>query len=185
VINRQTGAWLATAGVPAEKIKLIPAFYIDLDIFKPLELEKQYDLIFVGRRATNKGIELFEEAAQRLGASSIIVDGWAADAAQVAMLINRSKLLVMPSYNEGGPRVVLEAMACGVPVLATRVGIVPDVLPEDRIIDWSADDIAAKARPLLDRGIGMGEQRELIDVARRFEKRAALRRYAEAITQLL
>ncbi|NLF01789.1 MAG: glycosyltransferase family 4 protein, partial [Anaerolineales bacterium] len=47
---------------------------------------------------------------------------------QVAEYLNQLRLLVVPSYSEGLPNIVLEAMGCGTPVLATDVGGVSDLI---------------------------------------------------------
>ena len=205
VVNqKQVPEFLIKAGVPKEKIVYIPSMYIDLDIFRPMNLQKKYDLIFIGRLVKNKGLKLFLEAARKLNLKAVIVGdgplkgksesnitfyGWAKDPEEIAKLMNQSRVLVVSSYNEGGPRVLLEAMACGVPVITTRIGLALDVINDGEngfFIDWLGESITEKASILL-------EDEELqkkfalsgLEKVKQFEKKAAISNYAAKLQKLI
>jgi glycosyltransferase involved in cell wall biosynthesis len=46
----------------------------------------------------------------------------------VPRFLQAADFLVLPSYSEGMPQAVLEAMNCGLPIVATRVGGVPEAV---------------------------------------------------------
>lgn len=73
----------------------------------------------------------------------------------IADYLNDLKILVLPSFSEGLPTIVLEAMACGTPVLATSVGCVPDIVREGEtgfLLDTnSPESIADRIREILHR----------------------------------
>jgi glycosyltransferase involved in cell wall biosynthesis len=50
----------------------------------------------------------------------------------VPELMNASDALILTSLNEGQPRVILEAMAAGIPCIATSVGGIPELLADGR-----------------------------------------------------
>jgi glycosyltransferase involved in cell wall biosynthesis len=70
-----------------------------------------------------------------------------------ASLMAAIDVLVCPSDSEGTPRVVIEAMLAGVPVVATRVGGIPDILDDRQtgiiIEHGSATALAAAVNALL------------------------------------
>ncbi len=67
-----------------------------------------------------------ERKAEKLGiARKVVFTGWRRDMGEVYAGLD---VLMLTSINEGTPVTIIEAMALGIPVVATAVGGVPDLL---------------------------------------------------------
>lgn len=94
------------------------------------------------------GAELRDRAAD-LGIDATVTFAGTVAGSDMPGLIDRSWCLVLPSRSEGMGRVVLEAMARGRAVVASRVGGIPDLVDDQNTAELvEPDDPAALARAL-------------------------------------
>jgi glycosyltransferase involved in cell wall biosynthesis len=114
-------------------------------------------------------------------AESVSIEGFAPNP---FALIRRAQLFVLSSSWEGASNVLLEALACGCPVVATRVptGIV-EVMKDGALGPLVApDDPEAMAEAMLARISEPRNAEELIDRARDYDLRRTLDAYVELLS---
>lgn len=97
------------------------------------------ELLIAGKNLLSKGYKLrirlvgdgkdreeIKKLAKDLGIDSRVeFVGWVPVGLQLQKEYRSANLFLLPSYSEGSPKVVIEAMANGLPVVATNVGNVP------------------------------------------------------------
>lgn len=126
-------------------------YYIPNFIDKIYEKDKQISekiekCCFVGRVEKKKGIEEYIKAAKQCKKIEFYIVGPLEDKSldfteisnikflgsksnkEVIEILKTMDVYILPSYTEGFPLGVLEAMSCGLPVIATDVGAISDMI---------------------------------------------------------
>lgn len=177
VVYSESGIKFLGLGKYKDKISIISNIYLDQKKYRITKnLEDKRNLIgFISRLNEGKGILNFVNAIVQvlnmrenfefvIGGDGPLFDiimnelknnglqkkitltGWIPHD-EIPANLNELKLLVLPSYSEGLPNIVSEAMACGAPVLATPVGGIPDLIEDGEtgfIMETNSPDGIAK-----------------------------------------
>jgi glycosyltransferase involved in cell wall biosynthesis len=120
--------------------------------------------------------------AQALGIDPIVrFVGQVPPGAAVRALLDEADVFVLPSWSEGLPRALIEALARGMPAVATAVGGVPELLPRTQLVPTGdAAALATRLAAICSEGADfatIGQQARL--VAERYRS-AALRKRRNA-----
>jgi len=166
-------------GVRDKKIDIIPNG-VDTEFFKPSdtsEIEEKYELkenviVAVSRLVKYKGHGLLVEAVNEMDDTSLVIAGdgpfkeeleekagkdvhfsGRVPEEELPLYYSLGDIFCLPTFGEGLPLSILESMACGTPVLSTKVGSIPDVIEKDKdgllVEPESKEDLEEGIRHLL------------------------------------
>lgn len=147
VQNADDAEQLADFGLETDRLRLVPGVGVDIEQFKPMPISESKPVVMLAARLLwDKGIAEFVKAARRLrgrGARFVIVGGldpenpaavsgveieqfvaegvleWWGHRDNMAVTLAQADIVCLPSYREGMPKVLLEAMACGKACITT------------------------------------------------------------------
>lgn len=123
---------------------------LDVLIAHKNEFQGKLELFFGG----DGDVEQVKEIIYKNGLEEIAqYQGWV-DGDKKESLLNMADAYILPSYNEGLPISVLEAMSYGLPIISTKVGGIPEIIADGvngyLITPGGKDAIYASIKKLLD-----------------------------------
>jgi len=194
------------------------ARFVDMELFQlKTPIDKRENLIgYIGRLSLEKGLKelieampmvlerrgdvkfliigggpSFEEVRGRIRLypdDRVLLKNWQPHS-EIPDYLNKLKLLVFPSYTEGLPTGILEAFACGTPVLATPVGAVTELI-KDGETGFICEDNSPQciARNIL-RAIEHQDLPRIVESARklieqRYSYQAAVERFSSILAKV-
>ena len=133
-----------------QKITVIPNF-IDTNLFRPVYKEKARDVVYIGRLNAQKNLfnlikavaktdysldiygggNLFKklnELTKQLNVEKRVLFKGEVANKSLPKIINEYKIYILPSFYEGMPKTLLEAMSCGAACIGTNVNGISEVL---------------------------------------------------------
>ena len=192
----------ADHGVPYERMHIVPVG-VDPELFRPLPHVQRvpgrlittasadvtmkglrYLLEAVAKLRTERHIELVvigkpkpggrsAETIERLGLSDVVTFVSGVPDERIIELYSEAELAVVPSLYEGFSLPAIEAMSCGVPLVATTGGAIPEVVGADGdtallVPPGDSEALAAKLRlalddPALRARVGAAGRQRIID----------------------
>ncbi len=139
-------------GVPPDKIDVIPPG-VDLSLFRPSLIPRKSDrvrVLFVGGDFRRKGgfdlleaarampdrvhLDLVSSTSEKIavppGVSATVHRDLKAQSDELVQLYRSADVFALPSRGDCMPQAVAEALACGLPVVATAVGAIPEMVSD-------------------------------------------------------
>jgi len=155
VTGNNSKFFLVEKGIGSDKVYILPNT-MDLSPFSNLNITPAYDIISLGRISKEKHIEILIQIifqlkkTQRNIRAAIAGDGpefenikrliaelelqenidllgYIPDR-ELANFFNNGRVFILTSETEGFPRTIVQAAACGTPVIASKVGDIDDVI---------------------------------------------------------
>lgn len=212
-VNHEVAGILRSFKVTTD-IRVAPSMYLDHQLLQPdASISKKYDVVCAARLAANKGMDTVIEAVEGIPNATLLLigdgiernrleqlasrpalqgrvtfTGWLRGNVNVYHALQSAKVAVMASSSEGGPRVAVEAMALGLPLIATRVGLMPEVIHDGVngvFTTGTPEDLREKIQTLLaDSALRECLGKEARTVLDRFERKKLIREYADFLKSL-
>lgn len=144
---------------------------------------RRVDLTFVGGGRHLDALR--DEARKRALPGRVSVLGQIENRERLAGLLDAHDIFCLPSLSEGLPRVIVEALARGLPAVGTSVGGIPELLPQDALCaPGDAVALAAALRSVMDDPSPQLRSSAGIETARRVVNRSQPSILIEFLRQL-